>query len=56
MAGTGQGIIMAKTYLVAIQKLSAQLTAMFKAAFPEYYKRYKNAFAAGVWIQEDKGL
>jgi hypothetical protein len=28
---------------------------MFQAVFPEWYEKYKEAFAAGVWLQNDPG-
>jgi hypothetical protein len=28
---------------------------MFKAAFPKVYAQYRQAFDAGVWLQEDPG-
>jgi len=28
---------------------------MFKAAFPEHYEQYREAFKAGVWFPEDPG-
>ena len=45
----------AKVYYRATQRLAAQLAGLFKAAFPLYYKKYRKAFAAGVWFKEDTG-
>jgi hypothetical protein len=28
---------------------------MFKAAFPQWHQMYEQAFAAGVWLQDDPG-
>ena len=55
MFGTGQGAMGVKSYFIATQKASAKLAAMFKAAYPVYYEKYKKAFAAGVWIEDDRG-
>jgi hypothetical protein len=55
MVRSAKGAMAVKTYYRATQKVCAQLAAMFKAAFPEYYVKYSKAFEAGVWIKEDKG-
>ena len=52
---TAQGAGAVRVYYRATQRVAAQLAAMFKASFPQYYERYKKAFAAGVWYKEDKG-
>lgn len=52
---TAQGAGAVRVYYRATQKVAAQLAAMFKAAFPEYYSKYKKAFRAGIWYREDKG-
>ena len=31
------------------------LLGMFQAAFSEWYEKYSDAFAAGVWLQHDPG-
>jgi hypothetical protein len=31
------------------------IAIMFKAAFPKVYAQYRQAFDAGVWLQEDPG-
>jgi len=44
-----------RTYYTATSRISAKLAGMFKAAFPNYYHKYKKAFSAGVWVEEDQG-
>lgn len=55
MVKSCQGAMAIRTYYKATQKVSAQLAAMFMAAYPEYYTKYSKAFEAGVWVKEDKG-
>lgn|ERR1700753_2470606 len=55
MLRSGQGAMAVNSYFRITQRVSAQLAAMFKAAFPEYYDKYKKAFEAGVWLKEDNG-
>lgn len=42
-------------YFSATSELGAILAGMFQAAYPDYYKRYRAAFEAGVWCQCDGG-
>ena len=42
-------------YFRATANIASFLGAYFEVAFPEEYIRYKNAFAAGVWLPEDPG-
>ena len=55
MIRSGQGVLAVPTYYIGTQEVSIKLAGYFQAAFPEYYKKYKQAFAAGVWIKEDTG-
>lgn len=55
MNRTGKGAMAVKSYFLATQRASAKLAAMFRAAYPEYYEKYRKAFSAGVWIKEDRG-
>jgi hypothetical protein len=32
-----------------------KISAMFRAAFPEWYNKYRDAFEAGVWLPKDPG-
>jgi len=52
---SGQGAQAVLKYLTDTQRTSAKLAGMFQAAFPEYYEKYKTAFLAGCWAEEDKG-
>jgi hypothetical protein len=42
-------------YFLATAKVASFLAAYFAVSFPEDYKRYKEAFDAGVWYMEDPG-
>ena len=42
-------------YYSATRNMALQVAALFKAAFPAYYVKYKDAFEAGVWKAEDPG-
>lgn len=55
MLRSSKGAMAVRSYFQATQHLSAQLAAMFRAAFPEYYEKYSKAFQAGVWYREDQG-
>ena len=49
------GAMAVRQYFQATQGLARHLAACFEAAFPEYYKAYSDAFAAGRWLEEDPG-
>ena len=48
MAGAG-------SYYHMTKHIAKTIAAMFKAAFPEWYDRYREAFDAGVWLSDDPG-
>jgi len=52
---TAKGAMAVVAYYQATHKVSAQLAAIFWAAFPEHYWKYSDAFAAGQWVEEDNG-
>ena len=52
---SGQGSMAAKIYYKATRYTSAKLAGLFQASFPLYYKKYRKAFEAGVWEEEDTG-
>jgi len=52
MSKGAQGV---KRYFTETEWTSARLAGMFHTAFPIYYKKYKKAFEAGRWLEEDKG-
>jgi hypothetical protein len=37
------------------KSIARKISAMFKAAFPDWYKKYRQAFDAGVWLRNDPG-
>jgi hypothetical protein len=45
----------AGSYYYMTKSIAETIGAMFKATFPEWYDRYKEAFDAGVWLSEDPG-
>jgi hypothetical protein len=42
-------------YFEATREIADLLSAYFKKAFPEYHKKYSEAFEAGRWSQVDPG-
>ncbi|KAF8218961.1 hypothetical protein L208DRAFT_1345078 [Tricholoma matsutake] len=42
-------------YFQVTREIADLLSAYFKKAFPEYHKKYLEAFAAGCWSQVDPG-
>ncbi|KAF8236907.1 hypothetical protein L208DRAFT_1053825, partial [Tricholoma matsutake] len=42
-------------YFQVTREIADLLSAYFKKAFPEYHKKYSEAFAAGCWSQVDPG-
>jgi hypothetical protein len=42
-------------YFLNTKDIARALAIMFEAAFPEVYAEYKEAFEAGVWLEEDPG-
>lgn len=48
MAATG-------SYYHITKSVAETIALMFKAAFPEWYFKYKDAFDAGVWLKDDPG-
>ena len=52
---TSKGVQAVRKYFTETERTSAKLAGMFQAAFPIYYKKYKKAFKAGCWLEEDKG-
>ena len=55
MHRTSHSALAVKYYFGATADVAIFLDAYFAVAFPEEHKRYKEAFAAGVWHQEDPG-
>ena len=49
------GAMATRTYFLSTRKVAARLAGYFQAAFPRYYKKYRKAFAAGVWEDADPG-
>lgn len=37
------------------KSIAESIAAMFEVSFPGWYKRYREAFEAGVWLREDPG-
>jgi len=52
---SGQGAQAVRKYLTDTKRTSARLAGMFQATFPDYYEKYRKAFLAGCWAEEDKG-
>ena len=52
---TGKGALAVETYYLNTQKVALYLAGMFKAAFPDYYHKYSQAFEAGQWTDSDPG-
>lgn len=44
-----------RVYFEESQDIAAILREMFKATFPEDFKKYEAAFLAGKWIEQDPG-
>jgi hypothetical protein len=44
-----------KHYFQATASIATFLGTYFAIAFPEEHKKYKEAFAAGVWLEDDPG-
>jgi len=44
---TGQGALAVETYYLNTQKVAVYLAGMFKAAFPDYFDKYHQAFCQG---------
>ncbi|KAG1835848.1 hypothetical protein DFJ58DRAFT_613903, partial [Suillus subalutaceus] len=42
-------------YLAYTRPLALSLEEMFKVSWPAYYERYRAAFEAGVWVEDDPG-
>lgn len=42
-------------YYTLTQDVAEAIAIMFEAGFPEVYKEYRQAFDAGVWVEEDPG-
>lgn len=42
-------------YLAYTRPLALTLAEMFKVSWPTYYERYRAAFNAGVWVEDDPG-
>ena len=47
---TCNGAVEVKYYFIATEALAIYLAKMFKVSFPEYYEKYRHAFAAGHWF------
>jgi len=45
----------AGSYYFMTKIIAEKISAMFKAAFPQWYEKYRKAFDAGVWLREDPG-
>ena len=52
---SSKGAQAVKKYFTDTQRTSARLAGMFRAAFPDYYEKYEEAFRAGRWAEEDRG-
>jgi len=44
-----------RRYYEGSRPVALYLSECFKAAFPDYYQKYKSAFQAGVWMEGDPG-
>ncbi|KAG6864741.1 hypothetical protein C0991_007448 [Blastosporella zonata] len=55
---TGSGTSLAATgiYYKETQDIFLYISAMFHEIYPETYSKYKEAFEAGAWMQEDPGV
>lgn len=49
------GAMAVRYYFKATPSMARRLAAMFEVAFPEYYKKYCQAFEAGIWETQDPG-
>ena len=52
---SGKGATALEGYYQASKPVALFLSARFKAAFPDYFRTYSEAFKAGVWMQSDPG-
>jgi hypothetical protein len=52
---SGVGLAAIKGYYKATEMLAKHLAVWFEVLMPECYARYKDAFDAGVWMEEDPG-
>lgn len=52
---SGTSLYLAGSYYYVTEPIAEILSGMFQAAFPEWYEKYRVAFAAGVWLQHDPG-
>lgn len=50
-----QAAMAANWYYKATREVAELLAAYFERAYPEYYEKYCEAFAAGIWNLEDPG-
>lgn len=52
---SGSGLSAIKVFYQATEAVARTLAIMFETLLPEEYLRYKTAFDAGVWMEEDPG-
>lgn len=43
----------AGSYYYLTKYIAKTISAMFQAAFPQWYDKYREAFDAGAWLRED---
>ncbi|KAG6906447.1 hypothetical protein DXG01_013907 [Tephrocybe rancida] len=55
LTGSGVRIAGARRYLDETSTTVRCIAAMFEVLYPRVYKKYKMAFDAGVWLEEDPG-
>ena len=52
---TSTSIAATGSYYSLTKSVAAALPAMFQAAFPKWFEKYKVAFDTGVWFEDDRG-
>ncbi|KAI0742300.1 hypothetical protein C8Q80DRAFT_1108850 [Daedaleopsis nitida] len=55
LGATAACAVEVQTYFYAMRKVALILAEMFKTFFPDEYERYRQAFDAGVWLEQDPG-